>query len=193
MDNAQRPKFPSGFQGRTFKNIIRGEQLMNILLTGWWWGNGVVFQKSTLSAFGFSSEVSVMMVSVVSAFYLVVVLLPTKQLRDMAQDIIFSPRGRTEAPWFCFRAKVLLFLPCLTSFLILSLLLLNLLFRARGRPRRIKLFYKQKVGDMSVCVWGVCPWEGPASSCLVSRVSHMLTHLVLKTREADPTILVLIL
>ena len=39
-----------------------------------------------------------MMVSVVSAFYLVVVLLPTKQLRDMAQDIIFSPRGRTEAP-----------------------------------------------------------------------------------------------
>ena len=40
MDNAQRPKFPSGFQGRTFKNIIRGEssgvlqQLMHILLIG---------------------------------------------------------------------------------------------------------------------------------------------------------------
>ena len=40
MDKVRRPKFPSGFQGRTFKNIIRGEssgvfeQLMNILLIG---------------------------------------------------------------------------------------------------------------------------------------------------------------
>ena len=32
-----------------------------------------------------------MVVSEVSAFYLVVVLPPTKQLRDMAQDIIFIP------------------------------------------------------------------------------------------------------
>ena len=59
---------------------------------------------------------------------------------------------------------------CSTVFLcfsVFSLLWLSLCFWTWGRPRRLKLFYKQEVGGRGA-VEGVCPREGPAESCLVS-------------------------
>ena len=53
-------------------------------------------------------------------------------------------------------------LTCLNCYFIslvlfLSVLIfLNLLFGTWGRPRRLKLFYKQEAGDVG---WDVCPLE----------------------------------
>ena len=52
-----------------------------------------------------------------------------------------------------------LFLHFLTS-------LIKLLFGIQGRSKWLKLFYKKVAGTQ-----GICSWEGPAGSCLVSALS----------------------
>ena len=55
----RRPELPDGFQVRVFKANIRGEpcrvrdQLVDLLLIGWWRGNRVMFQESQSSNFWF--------------------------------------------------------------------------------------------------------------------------------------------
>jgi len=46
-----------------------------------------------------------------------------------------------------------------------------LFFGTQRRPRRLKLFYKQEAGHMGSGGGGVCPWEGPAGSCLLSMLA----------------------
>ena len=92
----------------------------------------------------------------VNSFHLVGVLVSAKQLKDMAQNIIYSPCGGTKHSWLWLEISIIL--SCLTAFLcfcILSLLQLNFLFGTQRKPRRLKLFYRQEA-------WGteVCPWEG---------------------------------
>ena len=54
----------------------------------------------------------------VNFLHLVGVLVSAKQLKDMAQDIIYGPWEGTKGPWLCFMAKLLLFcLAWLLSFI----------------------------------------------------------------------------
>ena len=49
--NTKKTKLPVGFQGRVFRGKIWGEGcwVCDLLLTGWWWGDRVVFQESCAS------------------------------------------------------------------------------------------------------------------------------------------------
>ena len=108
----KRPKLPMAFRQR-FINIGRGrrlrcvcDQLVDILLIGWWWGNWESASSPSWSG--------------------VYVLVGSTQLtpptwwgcqwlqnspKDLAQNIIYSPRRGTEGLWLCFLAK--LFIPVL--------------------------------------------------------------------------------
>ena len=152
---------------------------MHNSLTGWWWGNRVLFRESQSSTwFQHIWDLPAGGQHAVDFLHLVGGLVSAKQLKDVAQDIISSSWGGTKGPpWLCFMAK-LLFLSCLTVFLcfcIFSLIWLNLLFGTQGRPRRLKLFYKQEVRDTR-WVGEVCPQEG-------LRVSHSVSRVWLKGQE----------
>ena len=104
----KRPKFPKGFQRKVYRDRV-GEggcgvwdQLVDILLIGWCWGN----QGSTSSTFWFQPVWSLCACGqpLVNFFHLVRV-----SLCKIAQDIIYSPWGRTKGPWLCLMAKVSLF------------------------------------------------------------------------------------
>ena len=62
-------------------------------------------------------------------------------------------------------------LDCFLCFCIFSLLWSNLLFRIQGRSKRLKLFYKQDVGDMWVSVLGKA-LQGPAQ--FYNEIPHLL-------------------
>ena len=65
----KRPKFLDGFQERVFKGNIWGEGCRghDFLLIGWWWGDRVVFQKSSSSSTDSNqSGVSVLVLSMYS-------------------------------------------------------------------------------------------------------------------------------
>ena len=65
----------------------------------------------------------------------------------------------------CFMAELLLF--CLARlFLHFLTSLIKLLFGIQGKSKWLKLFYKKDQGTQ-----GICSWEGPAGSCLVSALS----------------------
>ena len=96
-------------------------------------------------------------------FYLVGVLISPKQFKDMTQDIIYSPWGGTKGPWLCFMDKLLRFCLAFFCFCIFSLLWLKWLFGTQGRPRGLKLFYRQEAVDS-----GVWFREGPLGSCFIS-------------------------
>ena len=91
----------------------------------------------------------------------------------MAQDVTYSPWEGAQYPWLCFMTKLLWFclLDCFLCFCIFSLLWSNLLFRIQGRSRRLKLFYKQEVGDMWVSVLGKA-LQGPAQ--FHNEIPHLL-------------------
>ena len=77
------------------------------------------------------------------------VLVSAKQLKDMAQGIIYSRWGETKSPWLCFMAKLLLFcLAWLFSFVSAFFHFYDesFLFGTQGRSRRLMLFYKQEAG-----------------------------------------------
>lgn len=112
------PKLPYGIQWRVFK---QGEgagcgvthQLVDILLISWWWGNQVIFQESTPSAFWFSLVWDLFVggkYAVNNFFHLVGFLVSEKQPENMAQDIFYCPWGGTKSPWLCFITKLLLLL-----------------------------------------------------------------------------------
>ena len=100
----KRPEFPGGFQGRVFKGNIRGEccrvpdQLADILLIGWLWGNRVVFLELTSSTF-WSQPIWGLCACgqhAINFFHLVGVLVSAKLPKDMVQDIIYRPWGGTK-------------------------------------------------------------------------------------------------
>ena len=119
---------------------------MDVLLIGWWWDNWVNVTNFLVPAgLGYGLVSSVQLIS--STWW----GLPSLQnsSRDLAQNIIHTPWGGTKSPWLCSMAKVLLFclawlFPFASAFF--SLLWLNLFFETRGRPRRLKFFYKQEAG-----------------------------------------------
>ena len=79
---------------------------------------------------------------------------------DMAQNIIHSPWGDSKCRWFCLMAKLLYYLSCLTvvlCFCIFSLLQLNLFCGTQGRPRRLKIFYRQESSGWETLggSWGI--------------------------------------
>ena len=135
--------------GRVFKGNIRSEggrvpdQLTDILLIGCCWGCEFqlsVFRLQTVwgpSACGQHA---------VNFFHLVGVLMSAKQLKDMTQNIIYSPRGGTKCPWLCSWLNYYYFV---WQFSFVSAFLwLSLLFGTQERPRRLQLFYKQEAGDI---------------------------------------------
>ena len=92
----KRPELPDGFQRRVSKGSIRGEgcrvpdQLVDILLISWCWGNTAVFQMTASSTF-WSQLVwglSVCGQHAINFFHLVGTLVPAKQLKDTDQVII---------------------------------------------------------------------------------------------------------
>ena len=95
----------------------RGQQihdhLMYILLIGWKQGNWGQHYQLSSTWLGIN-----MFVVKVNFFYKVGVLVSTKQLKDMAQDIIYSPWGGTKGTWLCFKAKLLLFFPAWLFFFV---------------------------------------------------------------------------
>lgn len=155
----KRPKLPKGFQGRDFKGklkerVAEGEgcrmpdQLMDIFLVGWWRGNWVVFSELTVSTFWFWL-VWVLPVCGHHFFHLMGILVSIKQLKDMAQNIIYHPWWETKGPWLCIMAK--LFIVSYLAVLISAFSHLKLFSETQGSLRRLKLFsYKQKAEDMAL-------------------------------------------
>ena len=92
-----------------------------------------------------------------------------EQLQGMPQIIIYIPsrgtRGAVTLLWLncCVLTVFPLFLYSLDSLIINCL---SLLFGTWGRPRKLRVFYKQEVGDMEELLYP----EGPAGSCLVSLI-----------------------
>ena len=121
---------------------------MNILLIGWWWGNWVIFQESASSAFWFQTIWSLPACGqhAVNFIHVVKVLLYAKQLKNMAQNIIYKPWGGTKDLWFCFMAKVLLFcLAWLFSFLSpLSHPLIKFALWNSGKAWEVKAFLETR-------------------------------------------------
>ena len=108
-----------------------------------------------------------------------------KQSKGMAQDIIYSLWGRTKGAWLCWMAKLLLFcLAFLLCFCIFSLLWLNSFFETQGRPRKLKLCYKQEADGGRGGVGGSVP--GRSSSILLSyNISKSALTLVENLRMRD--------
>ena len=113
----KKPKytFHSGFQGRVFKGKVR-ERVSECLISLWtsfWLVGGEVtgwyFGSQHIILLVPTSLESVCWWSALNFFHLVHALVSAKQLKDMAQDIIYSPWGGTKGPWLCFMAKLLLF------------------------------------------------------------------------------------
>ena len=133
----KRPWTPNGFQGKVFKDRVREgscevyDQLVDSLLTGWWWGN----RESTSSVFwSQGSDVFVLVGLIQLTFftwwgfqYL------QNSSKYVAQNIIYSPRGGTKGPWLCLMVKLLLF----SLAWLFSLLWLNLLFGTQESLRRL--------------------------------------------------------
>ena len=133
----KRPNSPKAFRVRE-----RGwglcDQLADILLIGWWWGH----QESMSSTLGSNlSGVSVLVGSVqlTSSTWWGFQYLQNS-LKDVVQNIIYSPGGGTKSPWLYLTSKLLLFcLAWLFSFLhFLTSLIKFILW--------LKFFYRQKVG-----------------------------------------------
>ena len=101
----KRPKLPSRLQGKIFKDRVR-DQLIHILLIGWWLGN----RESTPSTFLFQPGWGLQACGqhAVNFFHLMGISVSAKQLKGMAQNIIYSPRGGTKSLWLCLIAKHLL-------------------------------------------------------------------------------------
>ena len=97
----KRPELPGGFQGNVFKDgegegCRMCDQLMDVLLTGWWGGN----QESASPARQFLVPWGLHVYGqfATNFFHLVGVSVSAKQLKDLAQNVINSPRGRTKGP-----------------------------------------------------------------------------------------------
>ena len=90
---------------------VVGSLIMDILLIDWWWGDRVVFWESQSSIFFFQLVWGPCACGQhsVNLFHLVGVLVSVRQLKDMAQDTIYSSWGGTKGPWLCFMAQLLLF------------------------------------------------------------------------------------
>ena len=86
----KRPELPYGFQGKVFKDRLREggcgvcDQLADILLIGWWWGN----QESTSSTFWFQLVWGLRACGqrTDNFFYLVGVLASVKQLKGRGSE-----------------------------------------------------------------------------------------------------------
>ena len=86
----RRPNHPESFQGKVFKDRIREgwcgvcDQLMDILLIGWWWGN----QESTSSTFWFQPVWGLRACGqqTVNFFHLVGVSVSAKQLKGHGSE-----------------------------------------------------------------------------------------------------------
>ena len=118
----KKPKLPEDFQGNVFKDMVRErdcgvcDQLVDILLIGWWWGN----RESTSSTFWFQPVWSLRACGqhTVKFFHLLEVSVSAKQLKGFGSENYLSPWGGTKGPWLCLMAKLLLFcLAWLFSFL----------------------------------------------------------------------------
>ena len=86
----------------------------------------------------------------VNLLHLVGLVVSAEQLKYMVQDIIYSPWEGTTVLWLCFMAKLLLFYLAWLLYSLSALLWLNVLLGIQGRPRRLKLLYKQKAEDPKV-------------------------------------------
>ena len=91
------PKLPEGFQGRDFKGQMRKRSRSAWPAHG---AGGVVTTFWFQLVWGFHACGQ----PLVNFFHLVRV-----SLCKIAQDIIYSPWGRTKDPWLCLMAKVSLF------------------------------------------------------------------------------------
>ena len=92
---------PQWLPGKGFSRQCEGashrvrNQLVGSSLIGWWWVNRVMFQESLWSVFW--SEVYILMASMQRGGSVSV-----RQLKDMAQNIIYQPWRGTKGPWLCF-------------------------------------------------------------------------------------------
>ena len=140
-DDLQRKIFRR--QGEGGGHEVR-DQLVDILLNGGWWGNW----ESASSTFWFQLiwGLRARGQHTVKFFHLLGVSVSAKQLRGHGSEY-YPYWGDSKCRWFCLMAKLLYYLSCLTvvlCFCIFSLLQLKLFFGTQGRPRRIKIFYKQE-------------------------------------------------
>ena len=109
----KRPWTPNGFQGKVFKDRVREgscevyDQLVDSLLTGWWWGN----RESTSSIFWPQGSDVFMLVGLIQLTFFTWWGFQYLQnsSKYVAQNIIYSPRGGTKGPWLCLMVKLLLF------------------------------------------------------------------------------------
>ena len=123
------------------------DQLVDILLIGWWWGNW----ESTSSTSGSNqSGISVLMGSIqfliTSSTWWGFQYLQNSS-NDTSQNILYSPWEGTKGLWLCLMAKLLLFcLAWLLSFASAFFLtsLIKFVLWTQGRPRRLKFLNKQE-------------------------------------------------
>ena len=128
---------------------------MGILLIGLWWGNRVIFWEISVISFlpptGLESMVWGLCAGAqhaVNFLYLGRGLASAKQLKVMAQDVIYSPWGGAKGPWLCFMAKLLFCLAWpLSFFLHFFTPLIKFALWNLGSLGRLKLFYKQELED----------------------------------------------
>ena len=121
--------------------------IFSILLIGWWQGKWE--SASSTLWFQLVQGLCAGGQCAVNFFHLRGVSESEKQLKNMAQNIIYSLWRRTKGPWFYLTAKQLLFcLAWLFSFVsaFSSFLWLSLFFGTEGRPRGLTIFNKQKAG-----------------------------------------------
>ena len=157
----KRPKLPQGLSGKVHKDRVREgdcgvcDQLVDILLIGWWWGN----RKSASSTFWFQLVWGLRAYGqhTVNFFHLE----GFQYLQNGSKDMVYSPWGRTKGPWLCLMVKVLLFclawlfffLSAFSHFLIKFILWLKVFYRQKasgghgwgsilGRPHMVLLGYK---------------------------------------------------
>ena len=164
------PNSPMAVREGFFKTVReRGlgvcDQLVHNSLIGWWWGNRALFWESQSSAFWFQPVWSLHACGqhAVNFLCLVEVSVSAKQLKDMAQVIIYSPWGGAKTPWLCLMAKVLLF--CLDYFPLFLCFLTSLIKFVLWNLGEAKTFLQTRGGEHG----DICPWEGPTAFFSVSR------------------------
>ena len=136
------------------------DQLMDILLIGWWWGNW----ESASSTFWFQLVWGLCACGqhTVSFFLLVGVPVSAKQLKGRGSEYYLYSPWRTKGLWLCFIAKVLLFCLALLFFPhVLTSLMKSVLW--------LKLLYRQKAGH---------EWGSILESLLGSRLGTRLSSFM---------------
>ena len=146
----KRSELPDGLDWRVLKakwgSLLQGGRSAHTRSPDWWGGNRVVCPESVINPLvpaGLGPRAGGQQAVIFSTCR--GVLLSTKQLKDMAQDNVYSPWGGTKGPWLCFRDKLLvLYLAWLLSFLSTVSYLIKFALWNSGKASDTKVFLQTR-------------------------------------------------